>query len=123
MAKFGANKLKNAIKRLEGTNKIPTFRIVPQGKDLLRIEKLSQSSADEYEFAFLVRIDRSNGNESWWPIEYRSLEGEILACERNLNGKTLVNVSKQNQLIDLAETWASSLEAQSVVRSVDGLLN
>jgi hypothetical protein len=109
------------IKQLERTGVPSDILVSPEAPDLLRISKRSRESENRTEFSFLLRIESIAGMESWWPVEYRSAK-EVVSCEKTMNGKVMVNMVRQQSLIELAETWAKSLEAQHVARTVGNAL-
>ncbi len=122
MAEAGAMRFKKTIQRIQQTGDTRTVQITLQTSDLLRVEKRTIGPEIRIEFSFLVRIEHTCGRELWWPIEYSSISGETIACEKLINGKTMVNLARQDQLIDIAETWAKTLEAQKITKEVSNAL-
>jgi len=113
----GAVKLRNIIKQLQ-TRTMPSDLFVSQPEqNLVRIEKRTKASDSRTEFAFLLRTERRDKSETWWPVEY-STPTEVVSCETVINGRVLVNLVKQESLIELAETWARTLEAQQITKSM-----
>jgi hypothetical protein len=120
--KNGAVNLRKAIKRLQALSTSPLLLVTQFGSDLIRIEKRSGESGNRTEFSFTIRVEGPLGHETWWPIEYSGTNGEIIKAETQVNGRTLVNLSCQNDLIEVAETWARTLEAQHVTQTVGNAL-
>lgn len=118
----GADKLRKVIQRLETHMELRSIVIKRIEPSLIEIEKRTSGSESQTEFSFLIRIERQNSRETWWPVIYRSASGELISCETKVNGKTMVNLSKQDGLVELAETWAKTLEAQEVTSKVDNAL-
>lgn len=119
---MGAAKLKHIIKHLQKTNLPRELVITSMPSDLLKIEKRTHGSEFRTEFSFVVRIERSKKTSTWWPIQYSSASGDDITSETHVNGRTLVNLQKQAALVDLAETWARTLEAQVVTKTVGNAL-
>ncbi|RYZ72844.1 MAG: hypothetical protein EOP09_02635 [Proteobacteria bacterium] len=117
----GAIKLRRIIKQLQSRTMPTDLALVQVERDLIRIEKRTKESESRTEFAFLLRITNVGSSESWWPIEYRSAT-EVVSCESVINGKVMVNLVKQDGLVELAETWAKTLEAQQVTSTVGNAL-
>ena len=118
----GAANLRKIIKRLQKQT-IPSFlSIIADGPSLLQIEKRTGESGFRTEFGFTIRIETVAGREVWWPIQYIGSNGEIIKSETELNGRTLVNLQRQNELVTLAETWARTLDAQHVASAVGNAL-
>jgi hypothetical protein len=118
----GANKLRKVIQQLEAHGALRSIVISKLDESLIEIEKRSSGSEVRTDFAFLIRLEKQNGREAWWPVQYRSSSGELISCETTVNGKTMVNLAKQDSLVDLAETWAKTLEAQVVTAKVGSAL-
>ena len=93
-----------------------------ESDDTVRVTKQSLATTDGFEFSMLVRIKAVGSKTEWLPIEFIGRDGEEIKCETVINGKTLVNMTKQEALYELAETWAKSLEAQNVVNTVENAL-
>ena len=115
----GAIKLQKVIRKLQNKGLPPDLSIYIDGSGLVKIEKRSASSS--VEFSFLFRTEKMKAFEIWWPINYNSSQEDI-SCENIINGKTFVNLSKQTKLIELTNTWAKSLEAQFIVKTVNRAL-
>lgn len=118
----GASKLHKVIQRLRNRAELYSIAIVPVGDSLIEVQKRTNRSENRTEFAFLIRVQNINGRETWWPIQYRGADGQTISCETMFNGKTLVNVTKQDSLIELSETWAKTLEAQDIAAKIDTAL-
>lgn len=118
----GAMKLQKIIKTLQSKGALQGLIVSNQNDSIIWIEKRTCESDSRTEFAFQFRVEKLNNKEVWWPINYKSANGEAISCETNLNGKTLVNFVKQDALIELAESWAKTLEAELVARTVDNAL-
>lgn len=117
----GASRLRRTIMQLQSRT-IPGDLVVTQiAPDRLRIEKRTTGSENRTEFAFILRVEGVGFHEQWWPIEYKSAT-EVISCESVVNGRVLVNLVKQRSLIELAETWARTIEAQQTARSVGSAL-
>ncbi|MBS1963095.1 MAG: hypothetical protein JST04_12845 [Bdellovibrionales bacterium] len=118
----GAVKLQKIIKALQANG--VTKNIVLRGPtdNILWIEKRTRESESRTEFAFQIRIERVAGKDIWWPISYNSVSGEAISCETVANGRTLTNFVKQDVLIELAESWAKTLEAELVAKTVGNAL-
>jgi len=121
-AATGADNLRKVIQQLEARGALRSIAIRPMDKSLIEIEKRTNGSDSRTEFSFLIRIETQNNHETWWPVQYRSASGELISCETTVNGKTMVNLSKQDSLVDLAETWAKTLEAQEITSRVNNAL-
>lgn len=119
---LGAIRLKKIIQQLNTRGGLHTVVINTINDSLIEIEKRTSGSDLQPEFTFVVRVERRNDRETWWPIQYRSSSDELISCETTFNGKAMVNLVKQQSLIDLAETWARTLEAQHVAKSVGNAL-
>ncbi len=118
----GAAKLQKIIKGLQDRGALGGIALRGSTDNVFWIEKRTGESEIRTEFSFQIRIDRVAGKESWWPISYSSASGETISCETISNGKLLTNFVKQDALIDLAESWAKSLEAELVTKTVDNVL-
>lgn len=121
-ATAGADKLRKVIQQLEARGSLRSIAINTVEESLIEIEKRTNGSESRTEFSFLIRIETQNNHETWWPVQYRSASGELISCETTVNGKTMVNLSKQDSLVDLAETWAKTLEAQDITSRVGNAL-
>ena len=117
----GAEKLRRVIKHLEGRASNTDVLVNSEGPQFLRVGKRTKQSDNQTEFSFLVRVEKSGQQETWWPIEYRSAS-EVVSCETTVNTKVMVNMARQESLIELAETWAKTLEAQQIAKSVGNAL-
>ncbi|HXH76090.1 MAG TPA: hypothetical protein VNJ08_14055 [Bacteriovoracaceae bacterium] len=118
----GAVNLKKIIKKLESRSLPASLKLTANSSNLLLIEKCTNDSKEKTEFILTIRIENFGGHETWWPIEYLGQNGESAKSESQINGRTLVNLNKQNDLIILAETWAKALEAQLVTQTVGNVL-
>jgi hypothetical protein len=118
----GASKLHKIIQRLRDRAELYSIAVMPVSDSLIEVQKLTGRSENLTEFAFLIRVQTVNGRETWWPIQYRGADGHTISCETTVNGKTLVNMAKQDSLVELAETWAKTLEAQDVAAKIDTAL-
>ena len=117
-----AKKLRKIIKKLL-TRGLPTGLSVSYlSSDFIRIEKYTDGSEKHTEFVFTIRVQSISGAEYWWPIEYVSANGETLRSEVCVTGRTLINLQKQTALVDVAETWAGTLEAQLVTKTIGNAL-
>ena len=118
----GAAKLKQVIKQLLRKQMPSELTVTKSGSSLLKIEKHLSGSESRTDFSFLVRIENHNDCEIWWPIEYNSASGEHLQAEVDVKGRKLVNLQKQQALLEVAETWAKSLESQIVAKKIGNAL-
>lgn len=118
----GAAKLQKIIKGLQDRGAMKGIALRGPTDSVLWIEKRTGESENRTEFSFQIRIDRVAGKDTWWPISYSSASGETISCETVSNGKTLTNFVKQDTLIELAESWAKTLEAELVTKTVDNVL-
>lgn len=117
----GAAEFQKIITQLQ-LRGLPSGLIVQQkSADQLWVEKRSTGSENRTEFSFFMRVERTSGRETWWPVEYRSA-AEVISCETFVNGKVMVNLVKQDALIELAETWAKTLQAQQTAKAVGNAL-
>lgn len=112
------------VKRLEGEREsLPNGVIVSrQAENLLRISSPNKHGDQRSEFSFLIRVTKTGPKEIWWPVEYVGPDQTVLRCETTINGRRQVNIHKQASLVELANTWAGTLEAQSVAKSVNNAL-
>ncbi len=117
----GAANLRRVIKQLEKSGLPSGIFISHETSGALRVGKRFKESGSETDFSFLFRIFSFEGNDVWWPIEYRSSK-DLIFCENEFNGKILVNLVKQQSLIEMSDTWAKSLEAQGVAKSFNNAL-
>lgn len=122
MSTSGAVKLQKIIKSLQDRGAMKGIAIRGPAENVLWIEKRTGESESRTEFTLQIRIDRVAGKDTWWPISYSSASGEAISCETVSNGKTLTNFVKQDALIDLAESWAKTLEAELVAKTVENAL-
>lgn len=122
MSTNGAAKLQKIIKGLQDRGALKGIALRGPTDNVLWIEKRTGESESRTEFTFQIRIDRVAGKDVWWPISYNSASGEAVSCETISNGKTLTNFVKQDALIELAESWAKTLEAELVAKTVDNVL-
>lgn len=120
--KLGAFKLQRIIGSLQLKNALRLIDIGNEGESIFWIEKRTGTSDNPVAFHFRFRKEISNGKEIWWPVSYYNGQGEKISCERFFNGKVLTNLAKQDELISISESWARSLEAEHVVRTVDNAL-
>jgi hypothetical protein len=42
----------------------------------------------------------------WWPVFFNDSAGRTIEAVVHVGGKALTNIQKQNELIELANTWA-----------------
>lgn len=122
MSSNGAVKLQKIIKGLQDRDALNGVALRGVADNQLWIEKRSPGPDVRTEFSFQIRVDRIGGKETWWPVSYCSASGDVINCETVSNGKTLTNVSKQDVLIELAESWAKTLEAELVAKTIDNVL-
>lgn len=114
----GAKKLQQVISKLQkrksdNSSGLPYgIRIDVLNKDLIQISRLRSGSATDVEFHFVIRVAKHGPKKTWWPIEYKGSDQQVIVCESSLNGRTVVNLQKQASLVELANTWAGSLIAQ-----------
>ncbi|MGK5085902.1 hypothetical protein WDW37_21650 [Bdellovibrionota bacterium FG-1] len=119
---IGSKKLRKIIKQLLARGLPSGLMVSHLGPALVRIEKYTDGSEKQTEFAFTIRVEKSEGAECWWPIEYLGSNGEQIRSEVCVNGRTLTNLQKQTALVELADTWARTLEAQLVTQTVGNAL-
>ena len=122
MSSSGAIKLQKVIKSLQEQGAFDGVIISKPSDDLVWIEKQTNESDPRTEFGFQFRIESRKNKEFWWPVNYKASSGEAISCETVINGKTLVNFAKQDVLLELAESWAKTLEAELVAKTVDNAL-
>ena len=122
MSKTGASKLQKIIKVLQAKGSLKFIACGDESESVVWIEKRTSESDNRTEFKFRFRKEAHGLKETWWPISYNNIHGETISCETQLNGKVLTNLLKQDSLIELAESWAKSLEAELVVNTVENAL-
>jgi hypothetical protein len=118
----GALQLKRVINKLQSKAAALSLTISYPEIDIVRIEKRTGTSGVRTEFVFVVRVERLEGKEVWWPVEYTGVHGEVIRSEKEFRGRTLVNLQRQGELVNLAESWARSLDAQNVTQTVGNAL-
>lgn len=79
-------------------------------------------SLDKIDFQFKIRVSVTDRKTEWWPISFVDSTGRAIDAEVKLGDRTLTNVQKQNELIQLADTWAKSISSQSLKRTIDGIV-
>lgn len=118
----GASKLQRIIKALQAKRALKCIDLVEESSSFFCIKKRNDRSEQRTEFQFRFRVEIQGAKEVWWPVSYSNIHGESVSCEMQFNGKTLTNIAKQDYLVELAESWARSLEAEHVVNTVGNAL-
>jgi len=118
----GAVKLQKIIKTLQSKGALTGLIVSSPDDSMVWVERRTSESESRAEFSFQFRVEKLNNKEVWWPVNYKGANGESISCETVHNGKTLVNFVKQDALIELAESWAKTLEAELVAKTVDNVL-
>ncbi len=97
--------------------------VLERSGDVLTISKRSgQDNFDKIDFQFKFKLSFVESKTEWWPIFFNDSTGRTIAAEVQMGNKVLTNVQKQNELIELANTWAKSISSQSLTRTIDGIL-
>ena len=95
--------------------------LIERNGEILTVAKRSgQGAEDKIEFQFKFKLLSVGKKTEWWPIFFNDCTGRTIEAEVQMNGRVLTNVQKQNELIDLANTWAKSIGAQGVSRKLEG---
>ena len=79
----------------------------------------SFTEIDSIDFEFNFRIKKTGTHLELWPISFQSSERGKLVAEMEMKGRRMVNTTIQNELIDVANTWAKGLTAQGFSRSLE----
>ncbi len=127
MINEGAFKLQKVIEKIISFNNGAKLQTVGvkfdwQSPELIEIASISSNSNNDYDFSFVIRVSTYGKKEIWWPILYKGPNNEIINCESDFNGKKLVSLKKQSSLVELANTWAGTIEAKVVSSNVKNAL-
>lgn len=89
-------------------------------KDIIHVYKLrSEHDNDFSELSMTLRL--KNGPKKtteWWPIEMKSLERTLAAEKQSPTGRTMINVSVQDELLEVADAWGKNLIGQRVLHNL-----
>lgn len=97
--------------------------IIERNGKLLTVAK--RSSADpvsKIDFEFTFRLSFVDEKTEWWPVFFNDSSGRTIEAEIKMGDRVLTNVQKQNELIELANTWAKSIGSQNLTRTIDGII-
>lgn len=111
-----SNEYKAEIKK----NVSSPILIERNGEILTIAKRTGQGGLDKIEFQFRFKLSIVGNKTEWWPVFFNDSTGRTIDAEIQMGGKTLTNVQIQNELIDLANTWAKSIGAQGVSRKLEG---
>ena len=90
-------------------------------KDIIHFNILSSSDNDAPpEFSMTLRL-KTGSKESleWWPIEMKDREKTLTAEKSSPTGRTMTNVSIQDELIEVADAWGKNLIGQRVLKELN----
>lgn len=81
-----------------------------------------QDSFDKIDFQFKFKLSFVKNKTEWWPVFFNDSTGRTIEAKVQMGNRVLTDVQKQNELIELANTWAKSTSSQSLTRTIDGIL-
>jgi hypothetical protein len=85
------------------------------GKEV-RVSKATESgSTPDFELRFLLWPAKDS--LEWWPVELLTPQRNQCA-ETIQNGRRLINVHVQNELVDIANAWGKNIDAQRVIKDI-----
>lgn len=73
------------------------------------------------DFEFTFRLTFVDDKTEWWPVVFNDSSGRKIEAEIKMGDRLLTNVQKQNELIELANTWARSIGSQNLTRTIEGI--
>lgn len=109
--------------KIEVTKNLSSPITIERDGTLLTVTK--KTSADylrNIDFEFRFRLTFVDNKTEWWPVFFNDNSGQTIEAEIKLGNRVLTNVQKQNELIDLANTWAKSIRSQTLIRTIDGIV-
>ncbi len=80
------------------------------------------TTLDKIDFQFRFRLSFTDKKTEWWPVYFTDSTGRTIEAETKLGDRVLTNVHKQNELIELANTWAKSIGSQALTRTIEGII-
>lgn len=105
----------------EITKNVSSPIVIEKSGDFLTVAKHSgQAAFDRIDFQFKFRLSFTEKKSEWWPVFFEDSAGHTIEAEVLLGGRTLTNLHKQKELIELANTWAKSLSSQTLKRTIEG---
>ncbi len=97
--------------------------VIERNGDVLTVAKRSgHENLAQVEFEFKFRLSFIENKTEWWPVGFNDNTGRTIEAETKMGNRVLTNVQKQNELIELTNTWAKSLSSQSLTRTIDGII-
>ena len=100
----GAERLRKAILRYS------------EGIAVTRTGPMIHLATDRFELT--VRVCSAG---EWWPVALVDSQGTQIA-EITRNGRKLVNIQVQNALIEMANNWGKSIDAQRVIKEIPSII-
>ena len=85
------------------------------GREVRVSKATEQGSTPDFELRF--HLWSANDALEWWPVELVTPQRNQCA-ETVQNGRRLVNVQVQNELVDIANTWGKNIDAQRVIKDI-----
>ena len=97
--------------------------IIERNGDVLTVGKQTdKESTDNIEFQFKFRLLFIENKAEWWPVGFTDNTGRAIEAEVQMGNRVLTNVQKQNELIELSNTWAKSISSQHLTRTIEGII-
>jgi hypothetical protein len=90
-------------------------------KDIIQLNRL-RSSDDHSTTDFSMTLRLKSGHKQaaeWWPIEMKDRQSTLTAEKSSPTGKTMTNVSIQDELIEVADAWGKNLIGQRVLKELN----
>jgi hypothetical protein len=103
------------------TEKVSSPITVKKIGNEVRVSKSPETgSAPDFELRFLLWPAKDS--LEWWPVELVTPQ-RIQCAETIQNGRRLINVQLQNELIEIANTWGKNIDAQRVAKDIPRALS
>ena len=77
------------------------------------------SSTNSINFEFTFMVDKVRNTIGLWPLILKQKGQPDICCITTLKNKELINVSRQSELIPIANMWGKNLRAQKVASFLD----
>lgn len=107
----------------EISKKLSSPITIEKSGNILKVAKRTNSDlGSEVEFEFTFRLLVFEDKIEWWPIQFTDISGRKLDAEIKIGDRVLTNIHKQNELIELANSWAKSISSQNLTRTIDGII-